>query len=379
MDYFNAPNGFRQRRTIKCTTPPHSGDNPPENTVYEWYAIDDDKTNVYLIYRFPDGTEKVISAQGPPGATGPGGSSGATGPTGATGPVGLRGIDGLIGSFGPDGATGIDGIAGKPGYTGGSGATGYDGATGASGPRSINSDTAFIICYNSLSESIPPYAVIQCNDNENRPKGATGPTYRMRASKVNGSWPPNIYINGSSEAAPLTEFEAYDDSNGPIQVLICDEGLNGQDLMELEPGLEVGPIVNSWYTKIGYPSIGTLLRVVEGATGATGALAWIRYHPTWIGPNCLAKTSDTVFKSTSQFTVEDVVSFDRSMSPAYLDSNGWVQVKNPHYQDDKGMAIDAGDEINIELYYGAGATGSTGLAVNYRVYDAPCGTIAGAS
>jgi hypothetical protein len=151
---------FKEFRTIQLTSAPELGDNPPENTVYEWF-VDGGSGTLVLYYRYSDGTESAVigggqtgatgatgigadGADGATGATGPLGASGATGPSG--GPVGATGATGYIGAtgstgIGADGATGATGPLGASGATGPSGgpigatgATGYIGATGATGP-----------------------------------------------------------------------------------------------------------------------------------------------------------------------------------------------------------------------------------------------------
>jgi hypothetical protein len=148
---------FKEFRTIQLTSVPVFGDNPPENTVYEWF-VNIGLTTQTLYYRYPDGTERIVAgggqigltgasgATGIAGATGSGdtGASGATGPgggptgaTGSTGPAGLVGatgigLSGATGSTGPLGASGATGPSGGP--IGSTGATGHVGATGATGP-----------------------------------------------------------------------------------------------------------------------------------------------------------------------------------------------------------------------------------------------------
>ena len=115
---------FKEFRVLQLTNPPAPGDNPPENTVYQWYATSE-FGDLIIHCRFPDGTNKVVSgAPGPIGATGATGPEGATGPSG--GPTGATGSTGADGAFGSTGATGIRGASGV-------GATGIDGASGASG------------------------------------------------------------------------------------------------------------------------------------------------------------------------------------------------------------------------------------------------------
>jgi hypothetical protein len=143
---------FKEFRTIQLTSPPVFGDNPPENTVYQWYTNEPNNT-VMVTCRYPDGSEKTISGgSGHIGATGATGPIGSTGPSG--GPIGATGATGPIGSTGPSGgpigATGATGIGqtgatgpaggptgatGVPGATGIRGASGVAGINGASGPR----------------------------------------------------------------------------------------------------------------------------------------------------------------------------------------------------------------------------------------------------
>jgi hypothetical protein len=146
---------FKEFRTIQLTVPPIFGDNPPENTVYEWF------TNVgtsaqTLNYRYSDGVERVVAggvsngATGATGITGASGvSSGTIGATGSTGPIGLSviGATGAAGSTGPSGGptgatgpTGPNGSGGATGATGPTGATGV-GLTGATGPTGATGAT----------------------------------------------------------------------------------------------------------------------------------------------------------------------------------------------------------------------------------------------
>jgi hypothetical protein len=123
---------FKEFRTIQLTSVPIAGDNPPENTVYEWFT-DLGLTTQTLNYRYSDGSERIVAGGGNPGASG---ATGATGSIGATG-AGLPGASGATGPGGGDpGATGATGSLGLTGATGAgvSGATGPNGASGATGP-----------------------------------------------------------------------------------------------------------------------------------------------------------------------------------------------------------------------------------------------------
>ena len=139
---------FKEFRTIQLTSPPIFGDNPPENTVYQWFTVGSSST-VVINCRFSDGTEKTVAggdvtigatgATGYTGATGPSGgltgATGATGPTGLTGNIGATGVGatGLIG-YGATGATGPSGgLTGATGSTGASGVFGASGVNGATG------------------------------------------------------------------------------------------------------------------------------------------------------------------------------------------------------------------------------------------------------
>ena len=130
---------FKEFRTIQLTSVPAIGDNPPENTVYEWF------TNFGLAaqtlnYRYPDGSERIVAGGGQAGASGASGATGVIGYAGATG-VGLQGDQGPAGATGPGG--GDPGASGASGATGARGATGtgISGATGATGPLGASGAT----------------------------------------------------------------------------------------------------------------------------------------------------------------------------------------------------------------------------------------------
>jgi hypothetical protein len=133
---------FKELRVIQLSNPPESEfDNPPDNTVYEWFVTSGSTVSVHC--RFQDGSEGVFSGtQGTTGPTGRAGASGATGPsggpTGATGATGIRGATGPSGGLtGATGATGTQGASGLTGSTGTNGATGFSGASGASGATGV--------------------------------------------------------------------------------------------------------------------------------------------------------------------------------------------------------------------------------------------------
>lgn len=416
MDYFDAPNGFHQRRTIQCTTPPAVGDNPPENTVYEWFAEDTDISEaMYLVYRFPDGSERIVGGEGVQGPPGPPG--GPPGPQGASGPAGYSGATGATGPAGPVGATGATGAIGATGATGPVGATGplgNPGPIGSTGPTGTG--LAMIMCRNDSGEKIPPHAIVQVDGNGTRVVGATGPNYYLKTIKPDGAWPICTFVNTGTQVEEGAEYVAIDGSNGPILVLIinADPGL--------DPGAEIGPVTNSWYARVGYPSIGTLLRVedtpewtanhayavgdrikaitnviytavIEGVSGSTipawpgvgltvndGTItwlntgtdlaAWIRYHTIWLGPRCEAIADDNVYKDTTSFTAVGVVPYDNSMSPA---TTGAIQCVNPGADNSKGFCFDNGDTISIEPCINKSVKG----VLMWRPYDGPCGDVCG--
>lgn len=141
---------FKDLRIIELTSPPALGDNPPENTVYEWF-VEIGLGALALHFRYPDGAERVVvgsltGATGATGATGVPGVPGGPGATGIQGTPGAPGSGGATGSIGPSGASGI-GATGLPGATGLSGASGIGatgsmgvgGATGATGPSGATS------------------------------------------------------------------------------------------------------------------------------------------------------------------------------------------------------------------------------------------------
>jgi hypothetical protein len=167
---------FKEFRTIQLTSAPVFGDNPPENTIYQWFTVGSSST-VVINCRFSDGSEKTVSGGsgsiGATGSTGPVGSTGPSGgPIGATGPIGLgaTGFTGAtgatgIGATGPLGASGATGPSGGP--TGATGVTGASGASGATGPAG-------------------------------GPVGATGATGTSGASGVGINGASGVGINGAS-------------------------------------------------------------------------------------------------------------------------------------------------------------------------------------
>jgi hypothetical protein len=196
---------FKEFRTIQLTSAPVFGDNPPENTIYQWYS-DASSTTVMVTNRYPDGTEKTVSGgSGSVGATGSTGPSGATGPSG--GPVGATGYIGPIGPIGATGATGIgaSGITGQVGATGLIGATGIQGETGgASGLAGVSGATG-ATGIAGLSGATGPTGGLT---------GATGATGINGASGIGINGASGIGINGASGIAGVNGASGIAAING---------------------------------------------------------------------------------------------------------------------------------------------------------------------
>jgi hypothetical protein len=150
---------FKEFRTIQLTVPPAFGDNPPENTVYQWFT-EGVNNSIIINCRSSDGVDQVVSS-----GSDSTGASGATGLTGATGPLG--GPTGATGSTGPIGSSGATGIAGIDGSTGSTGVSGINGASGATGPSG-------------------------------GPTGATGATGPIGASGIGASGPVGLGATGAT-------------------------------------------------------------------------------------------------------------------------------------------------------------------------------------
>jgi hypothetical protein len=188
---------FKEYRTIQLSSAPVFGDNPPENTVYQWFTEGSSST-VVINCRFSDGSEKTVSggaghigatgSTGPTGATGPlGGPIGATGPTGATGIQGLTGgASGPIGSTGPRGASGATGPTG--GLTGATGSTGVRGASGVNGASGVAGSAGSNGASGPIGSTGPRGA---SGVSVTGPIGATGPT-----GLEGGLLGENVLING---------------------------------------------------------------------------------------------------------------------------------------------------------------------------------------
>jgi hypothetical protein len=59
---------FKEFQTIRLSTAPDEGDNPPEGRIYEWHTVDG--SNITVHYRLHDGTDKTASLEGATGPTG---------------------------------------------------------------------------------------------------------------------------------------------------------------------------------------------------------------------------------------------------------------------------------------------------------------------
>jgi len=184
---------FKEYRTVQLSSPPVFGDNPPENTVYQWFT-EGSSTTVVINCRFSDGSEKTVSGgAGHIGATGSTGPTGATGPlggpTGATGPIGATGLQGPTGgASGPIGPTGPMGASGATGPTGG--LTGATGATGIRGASGISGATGVSIT--GASGPVGPAGAQGASGvSVTGPVGATGP-----AGVDGGTVGGNVLING---------------------------------------------------------------------------------------------------------------------------------------------------------------------------------------
>ena len=207
---------FKEFRTIQLTSPPILGDNPPENTVYQWFTVGGSST-VVINCRFSDGTEKTVAggdvtigatgATGPIGATGPtGGLTGATGSTGPIGPLGDTGASG-IGATGPAGSFGASGATGPSGgLTGATGSTGVAGASGASGATGVGVNGA-----TGTSGPIGPIGLTGATGvGVVGSTGATGPSGALVGD--------NVIINGGfdffqrNNNTVLTNYASADDT-----------------------------------------------------------------------------------------------------------------------------------------------------------------------
>ena len=416
---------FKQRRTIQLRIPPAYGDNPPENTIYEWFEPAGGNA-ICLVCRFPDSSEKRVC-----------GILGASGVEGVSGPK--------LGQTGASGATGLDGATGVYGHTGVSGAAGATGPIGVHGvfvPKPIR-------CENFDSIVVPPFAVVEAYASAERiyttnwPSGPGKTEYVILISRPTGMLNRCIFVNGpvyggTPDIGPPGPFMASDGSGNSIKLLISSNGLPEEfDIMNLPPGIEFGPNMNSWEARAGYPSIATLLHVEtpgpypgDGAvlfagqrmkgdddrtwlvlTGGTtagsdpsihtppntsgtwgdGSVIWQRheavvayviYHPLWNGPRCQAVVTDDVFKDTEYFDVTSVTTKDGSMTPTFNDQSATMRVENPQYDQYKGFCFDVGDTIYIEPYIDRGEflPGATGIqpvqlgALKWKPCDGPCGT-----
>jgi hypothetical protein len=175
---------FKEFRTIQLTVPPAFGDNPPENTVYQWFT-EGVNNSIIINCRSSDGVDQVVSS-----GSDSTGASGATGLTGATGPLGgPTGATGSTGPIGSSGATGIAGIDGSTGSTGVSGINGASGATGPSGgPTGATGATGPIGASGATGPSGGPTGAT----------GATGATGPIGASGIGASGPVGLGATGAT-------------------------------------------------------------------------------------------------------------------------------------------------------------------------------------
>jgi hypothetical protein len=85
---------FKEFQTIRLSSAPSEGNNPPEGRIYEWHTIEG--SNIVVNYRLHDGTNKTASLEGATGPTGPTGVTGSTGMTGPIGPIAATGPTGPV-------------------------------------------------------------------------------------------------------------------------------------------------------------------------------------------------------------------------------------------------------------------------------------------